>query len=205
VSPAGRTSALCEWLESAVRAGASQGESSRPLCRLHIVGGAGSGKTTLARHLTRRLRLPVYALDEINFVDGVSSKRPQGERLAAVRQIAAQPAWITEGIFVGWTDELLRQAELIIWLDLPWYTALPRIVRRYLQDSRRGTNRYSGLGTLLKFLAWSWAYYRPMTAAQIDALPEEDLHSRVATARHLGPYREKLIRLRSPDAVRSIW
>lgn len=172
-----------------------------PPRRIHIVGGAGSGKSTLARQLAAVLGVPCYHLDEINFLGASEQRRPYAERLAAVQRIAAEPAWVTEGIFLGWTDALLEAAERIVWLDLPWYVALPRIVLRYIQASRRGTNRYRGMRRLLRFLRWSAAYYRPMSAAQIDALSEERLHSRAATARHLQPYAHKLTRCRSPADV----
>ena len=169
--------------------------------RIHIIGGAGSGKSTLAGWLAARLAAPVYHLDALNFGDGSERRRPYAARLADVHRIAAEPAWVSEGIFLGWTDALLVAADRIIWLDLPWYVALPRIVRRYVQASRRGTNRYRGLRRLWRFLRWSAAYYRPMSPAQIDALPEESLHSRAATARHLRPYASKLTRCRTTADV----
>jgi len=171
-----------------------EGAAGAPLRRIHIVGGAGSGKTTLAPQLARRLMLPVYSLDTINFAGSVAVKRPREQRLADVRRIAAQPAWVTEGVFVGWTDALLQAADLVIWLDLSWPTALVRIVRRHLRQSLAGTNRYPGLRRLVSFLLWSTAYYRNTPPAVIDALDEESLHSRAATARHLAPYTAKLIR-----------
>jgi adenylate kinase family enzyme len=172
--------------------------------RIHIVGGAGSGKSTLARRLAPALGAPLYHLDALNFADGSEQRRSYADRVAAVQRIAAEPAWVTEGIYLGWTDLLLEAADLIIWLDLPWYIALPRIVRRHIQASVRGTNRYRGMRRLLRFLEWSAAYYRPMSRAQIDALSEESLHSRAATARHLRPYVRKLTRYRTPSQVNNL-
>jgi hypothetical protein len=168
---------------------------------VHIVGGAGAGKSTLAHRIGACLGAPIYHLDDLNFVDATGRARPEGERAAEVERIAAEPAWVTDGIFLGWTDVLLQTADRVIWLDLPWYVALPRIVQRYIRSSVRGTNRYRGLGRLYRFLRWSAAYYRPMTPAQVDALNEEDPHSRAATARHLGPYANKLLRCSNATEV----
>ena len=77
--------------------------------RLHIIGGPGSGKSTLARRLGVQLNLPVFELDTIAFQGLDFDERPLEARRQAIREIAAQPAWITEGIFVGWVDELLEQ------------------------------------------------------------------------------------------------
>jgi adenylate kinase family enzyme len=172
--------------------------------RVHIIGGAGAGKSTLAGWLSARLNLPLYHLDALNFINASERRRPYNERVAAVAGIAAAPAWVTEGIFLGWTDALLVAADRVIWLDLPWYVALSRIVRRYVGASRRGANQYRGLRRLWRFLRWSAAYYRPMSRAQIDALPEESLHSRAATARHLRPYAHKLTRCRTTADVAAI-
>lgn len=178
--------------------------STAQLRRVHIVGGAGSGKSTLARQVAPILGVPCYHLDDLNFVDASEQPRPYAERLAAAGRLAAEPGWVTEGVFLGWTDPLLESAERIFWLDLAWYIALPRIVRRYLAANRRGTNRYRGVRRLLRFLRWSAAYYRPMSPAQIAALPEESLHSRAATAQHLKPYAHKLSRCRSPGEVEEL-
>jgi len=82
--------------------------------RVHIIGGAGSGKTRLARTIAARFALPVYDLDEVAYENGAGSKRPLDTRLADVRRIAGQPGWVTEGIYLWWTDELLRAADAII-------------------------------------------------------------------------------------------
>jgi adenylate kinase family enzyme len=172
--------------------------------RVHIIGGGGAGKSTLACWLAADLGVPLYHLDVLNFLDATERRRPYADRVTGVQRIAAQPAWVTEGIFLGWTDLLLQAADRIIWLDLPWYIALYRIVRRYVLASRRGANQYRGLRRLLRFLRWSAAYYRPMSPAQIDALPEESLHSRAATARHLRPYAHKLTRCRTLAEVNEL-
>jgi adenylate kinase family enzyme len=178
----------------------SAGEPPTALRRIHIAGGAGSGKSTLAGRLSTCLLEPVYHLDALNFVRGQQPK-PVEEREAALQRVLAQPEWITDGIYLGWTDALLEAADSIIWLDLPWYVALPRIVGRYIRASLSGTNEYRGVRRLMRFLGWSAAYYRPMTPAQIDALSEDSTHSRAATARHLGPYKAKLMRFRSAAQV----
>ncbi len=178
--------------------------SRLPWRRVHIVGGAGSGKSTLADRLAACLAAPHYHLDALNFVGTSERPRPPAERDSEVQRIAAQPAWVTDGIYLGWTDPLLEAADRIIWLDLPRRVALYRIVRRYVLASLRGTNEYQGLRRLLRFLLWSAAYYRPMSQAQIDALPEESTHSRAATARHLRPYAHKLTRCCSSAAVEDL-
>src|SRR4051812_11565326 len=75
--------------------------------RIHIIGGPGSGKTTLARRLSARLSVPAYDLDTIAYESGAGRKRPLDMRLTDVRRIAADPAWVIEGAYLWWTDDVL--------------------------------------------------------------------------------------------------
>ena len=94
--------------------------------RVHVTGGQGSGKSTLARRLGALLDAPVYELDLVGWEAGTGRERPLEETLARVREIAAQPRWVTEGTMPGWSDPLLRAADRIVWLDIPWGVALWR-------------------------------------------------------------------------------
>src|SRR5689334_17652627 len=97
------------------RSNALAAPAATGLRRVHVIGGAGAGKSTLAGWLALRLQLPLYHLDALNFVDASERRRPYAERVSAVARIAAEPAWVTEGIFLGWTDALLGVADRIIW------------------------------------------------------------------------------------------
>jgi len=77
--------------------------------RIHIVGGPGSGKTTLAKRLAASLAIPFYELDTIGWKGGVGAERPLDVHLVDINHIAAQPAWVTEGGSWIWADELLRK------------------------------------------------------------------------------------------------
>jgi adenylate kinase family enzyme len=117
--------------------------------RIHIIGGPGSGKSTLARRLGGALGLPVYALDTLAYEGPEFAPRPPSSSERNAIEIAELPQWISEGIFLGWTDPLLRQADVIIWLDhATWRSAAGRIVSRSLRyafgemKTRRGAERF---------------------------------------------------------------
>lgn len=118
--------------------------------RIHIVGGPGSGKTFLASRLAAGLGLQVTHLDEIARVGGgTGPARSMQERRRDVAFLAATPAWVTEGVHLGWTDELLERAEVVIWLDhVGSAKASRRILIRFLKNAvaemrrRRGRERF---------------------------------------------------------------
>lgn len=117
--------------------------------RIHITGSPASGKSTLARRIGASRGLAVVPLDNVAYAGADFSDRDLHVRLSEVEAIAEQPQWISEGIFVGWTDPLLEKADLIIWLDyLSWPGAVLRLLRRTVRGAykemraRRGAERF---------------------------------------------------------------
>jgi hypothetical protein len=151
-----------------------------------IVGGSGAGKTTLGRQLGQVLRVPCHSLDGVAFVDDRWTMRPLEDRLRMIDDIAERPAWIAEGGHLFWTDRLMREADLIIWLDLP----LLALIKRRPRQPRRS------LGWHLGRLRWQvWWYLRPYrNRGDVDAM------GRAASAASLVPYESKVCRYCSnPD------
>jgi len=156
--------------------------------RVHIVGAAGSGKTTLARTLARLLEVEPVELD----------LNPYADRAA----LAEADAWVVEGIFLYGIEPLLSRADTIVWLDLPRHVAQRRIVTRHLRLSIQGRNRHKGLRRLTGFVRSMRHYYvkearEPLAADDWDAL------SRALTAERLAPYTGKVAQLRTPREVRT--
>jgi hypothetical protein len=126
--------------------------------RIHVTGGQGTGKTTLAARLHSVTGLPVHELDRIARIGGGNGLvRPASERDGMVAVIAAGDAWITEGVHLGWTTPLLERAEAIVWLDhVPPSGASARMVRRFLAGGwhefrmRRGRERFTRVGDYLR-------------------------------------------------------
>ncbi len=183
-------------------------------CRhIHIVGGPGSGKTTLSRQLSLLLGLPVIEIDEIRERNGLDDQfrplAPLAQRVAEITAVASQPAWVTEGAALWWTEALFDAADLIVWLDIPWRVAAVRIVKRhfvryYLDDARARTRlserlaalRYPHLGSLLSFIRMARAYYREdvwRSAAPPADVDDIRMLTRASSARYLASYESKVI------------
>src|SRR5918995_4860045 len=111
--------------------------------RVLIMGGQGSGKTTLARRVGAMLGAPVFEMDLVEFDLDTGRERPLDDKLDRVRAIAAGDVWVTEGTMLGWTDPLLRAADLVVWLDVPWAVAVWRMLVRHARAELSGKNRPS--------------------------------------------------------------
>jgi adenylate kinase family enzyme len=185
--------------------------------RIQIVGGPGSGKSTLARQLAAHLKMPSYDLDTIAFEGVDFVLRDIGERTADIGSIVAQPRWIAEGMWLGWTEALFESADLVIWLDnVPWHVAARRILTRQLGGALAEMKRQPGLRKFtrfrdywrnLKLLAhalWSSrAYYQQSSGA--SSLPTEaTAESRATTERVLAPYWHKVARCRNQHDIETV-
>jgi adenylate kinase family enzyme len=173
------------------------GSGRSSVTRIHILGPAGSGKTTLGERLAGNLLIPFYELDNIAWEKGFpGTDRPLESRLHDIQRIASQPAWITEGIFLVWTEELLRLADFIVWLDMPWHLTLRRtIARRFQWTVTEANPPPSGIGRQWGFLKYMIIYY----------FGKNKIDTRVFTAEHVQKYHDRLVHCRRPSEVEAFF
>jgi hypothetical protein len=160
--------------------------------RLHIIGIPSSGKTTLAAGISDRLGVPHHDLDALAFVDDRWTLRPSVDRDAMLADILREPDFVTEGGFLGWTEELFAAADRIVWLDPPLTTLIWRHVRRHGRHPL-------WLPSLLLFQVRS--YMRPVGAGPARDDPDQ---TRAGIERALRPWADKVYRVTwsvSPDQV----
>jgi hypothetical protein len=168
--------------------------------RIHIVGGPGSGKTTLAMRLGGVLDVPAHDLDLVAYERGTGRRRDSQQRRAMAERIAETSGWVVEGIYLAWCEPLAERADLVVWLDVPWRTAAYRIVRRHIRLSLAGTNPHPGLRRLGWFVLAARRYYLSLDAAS----PVEDddgAITRLGTRLWLRQYGDKVTRCRTARDV----
>jgi adenylate kinase family enzyme len=95
-----------------------------------IASASGNGKTTLGRELARRLEVPFVEMDAL--VHGPNwAETPNDELRRIVEPILAGEGWVVDGTYRGKLGDLvLRNADVVVWLDQPIRVWLPRLVRR---------------------------------------------------------------------------
>ena len=157
--------------------------------RILIIGPCGAGKSTLAADLGKRLSLPVFHMDKLNWQPGwvESSKDEINARLDA---IVKTDRWLIDGNYGGTLPVRLARADTVIYLDYPISLCVARLFKRLWAyrgktrpDMTEGCPERFDLGFLLYLLQWN-AGPRPRTEAQLQG------------------YVGKIIRLRTPADTR---
>jgi adenylate kinase family enzyme len=101
--------------------------------KICIGGGPGAGKTTLSRRLATKPDVPFYELDRL-LNRGIDGGEPfEAAATKVLAEITANDTWIAEGSYLGWLEPLLIEADLIVFLDVPWRIDSYRIVSRHVK------------------------------------------------------------------------
>ncbi|MFG6403041.1 AAA family ATPase [Microbacterium sp. P04] len=110
--------------------------------RVLTAGVSGVGKTTLASRIASIAGAPHTEIDELyhgpNWV-------PRPEFLKDVHQLVREDAWTTEWQYATARPILAAHADLLVWLDLPFFTVtLPRVVARTIRRRLRREALWNG-------------------------------------------------------------
>ena len=114
--------------------------------RVAVRGASGSGKTTFAAELARRLRVPHIELDALHHGPNWSEPSPD-EFCARVRAVMdANPhGWVIDGNYERKLGHLVTDAaDTVVWLDLPLWMLLRRLWRRTSHRIRGDVELWSG-------------------------------------------------------------
>lgn len=139
---------------------------SRPR-RILVAGVSGVGKTTLAARIGGVLGIPHTELDALHHGPGWV---PRPEFPDDVRALAARDEWVTEWQYGSVRPLLAARADLVVWLDLPFFsTTLPRVTARTLRRRLRREVLWNGnieppLVTIFRdpehIVRWAWTTRR---------------------------------------------
>lgn len=159
--------------------------------RVLILGPGGAGKSQLARTIASRTGLPVVHLDVVFWGPGWSA----APRQRAVEQLQAAVAgerWIIDGNFLQDVDDdgRLRRADTIVFLDLPRWLCILRVLKRLLRDrGRRRPDLPEGADESFDpdGLRWIWRYHNTDRPNVLRLLADHDRQAgqQAAAVHHL--------------------
>ncbi|HEY3950296.1 AAA family ATPase [Phenylobacterium sp.] len=144
--------------------------------RLLMLGSTGSGKSTFARALARRIGAPYVELDALNWdPNWTNLSRADPDQLRArVRQAIAPDAWTCDGNYSVVRPLILERATHLVWLDYPRAVIMARVIRRSFARAIMHTELWPGTGNYEEFhrwfgkehpIRWAWDTYHHRRAA----------------------------------------
>ena len=104
--------------------------------KIRIIGCSGSGKTYLAKKLSKKYNIPNFDLDDIQWDNSQNSygvKMPMETRNQMLNDILQQSDWIIEGVYYAWVQKSFEDANIIYVLDIPGWLYKIRIIRRFIK------------------------------------------------------------------------
>jgi adenylate kinase family enzyme len=163
--------------------------------RINVIGTSGSGKTTFARELARRLELPYVEMDPLFWKPGWRES-PDAEFLPRVEEAASGARWVLDGSYSRSFPVSWRRVQLVVWLDTSFVRTIARVTARTI---RRGLSRqelWAGTGNReslvqaffsRKSIIWWAITTHRRNRARYSALMASPEHARIAFVRLRSP------------------
>ena len=101
--------------------------------RISIIGGPGTGKTTLADNIGKELKLPVYHLDGIHHLENWQV-RDKKERDKIILDKIEESKWVIDGTYRDTLEARVEKSDVIIFLNYSSIARVKGIISRYLKN-----------------------------------------------------------------------
>lgn len=131
--------------------------------KIHLVGAAGVGKTTLGNALSEKLNVPYFDSDDYFWVDSeipfTVRRDPKTRNAMLLKDLAAQKKWILGGSMVSWGDIWYTMFDLVVFILIPYNVRMQRLHDREFE--RYGEDLYTDperSALYKKFMDWAKGY-----------------------------------------------
>ncbi len=101
--------------------------------KISIIGGSGTGKTTLANNLGKELNLPIYHIDGIHHLENWQI-RDNAERDKIILDKVKEEKWVMDGTYRSTLKTRLENSDLIIYLDYSSIAQVKGALGRYIKN-----------------------------------------------------------------------
>lgn len=112
--------------------------------RIAIIGLSGSGKSTFANALGKKLNRPIIHLDKEFWGTGWRKKYSKEDWVNFQQQLIEQDKWIIDGNFRNGQESRIKRADTVIFFDFPKWRCLLRVLIRPF-DRKQPFDKIQGL------------------------------------------------------------
>jgi len=127
--------------------------------RICIFGRPGSGKSTFALRLHKKMCLPLYHLDRYFFVENWIARNYE-EFLLAQHEIVDQDKWIIDGNSLKSLEVRYARAQISLYFNYSRWICLFRIIKRFFLKDPAIKDRAEGCKEKIRFslLKYMWTF-----------------------------------------------
>lgn len=122
--------------------------------RITIVGGPGTGKTTLAQKLGTIFNLPIIHIDGINYTPNWE-KVEKEKRDKLILEKIKNEKWISDGNYSSTLKERIEKSDLIIWLDYSGFDSIKGVLSRRIKNINKEKQEIPGCKERI-----SWEFFK---------------------------------------------
>lgn len=143
--------------------------------RISIIGGAGTGKTTLSNILSEKYNIPATHIDGIHHLKNWQV-RDKAERDKIILDIVEKEKWIIDGTYKDTLKQRLEKSDLIIWLDYSTFAQIKGILKRFLKNPGKEKPEIPGCNERLnwEFLKYVIKYRKHKRQHVVTAIESVD-------------------------------
>ena len=147
--------------------------------RISIIGGSGTGKTTLSNSLGKVLNIPVCHLDGFCYFENWEM-RDKKERDNLILEKISEDRWIIDGTYNTTLETRLKRSDLIIYLDYSTFAQLKGVFKRFFKNHGKEKEEIPGCKErMVPDFFWFVVKWRknkrPKTIQQLESVDKEKL------------------------------
>lgn len=132
--------------------------------KIHILGAAGSGTTTLGQALSARLGYRHFDTDDYFWLPTkppfVKRREEESRNAMLAQALHNSVTWILSGSLCGWGDMFIPEFELVVFLWIPPDLRMARLAKREVERYGEKSIQYGGTmyAASQTFLTWAAGY-----------------------------------------------